>query len=226
MTLPWAMEGMGLPTSYRAVIFGKHLSSIYRELNRNSTGGVYTGNEAQQTSMQRRLDNKPSPKLDDHKLTREIMRLFKQDLSADQISGRLGVLYPERKEKQASPSTIYTCLYRETAKDPEMKGHIRQRQGKPRHRKGVKDHRSQIRDHVSIDERPQIVEEKTRVDDWEGDTIESAGKNAYIESVHKVGYFADRPQPPGRLPRIYPVASGFFGGIKVRISLGDKFLYC
>jgi IS30 family transposase len=39
-----AMEGMALPTSYRAVILGKHPSSIYRELNR--TGGVYTGNEA------------------------------------------------------------------------------------------------------------------------------------------------------------------------------------
>jgi IS30 family transposase len=171
------MEGMGLLKCYQSVIHGKHLSSIYRELNRNSTGGVYTGNEVQQTSAQRRLDNKPSPKLDDHKLTREIMRLFKQDLSADQISGWLGVLYPERKEKQASPSTIYTCLYRETAKAPEMKGHFWQRQA---HRKGAKDHCSQIRDHVSIDERPQIVEEKTRVGDWEGDTIESAGKNAYI----------------------------------------------
>ncbi|MDR2052790.1 MAG: IS30 family transposase, partial [Treponema sp.] len=33
---------------------------------------------------------------------------------------------------------------------------------------------------VSIDERPKIVEEKSRAGDWEGDTIESAGKNAYI----------------------------------------------
>jgi IS30 family transposase len=31
-----------------------------------------------------------------------------------------------------------------------------------------------------IDERPKIVEEKSRVGDWEGDTVESAGKNAYI----------------------------------------------
>jgi IS30 family transposase len=30
------------------------------------------------------------------------------------------------------------------------------------------------------------------VGDWEGDTIESAGKNAYIESVHKVTDFMDR----------------------------------
>jgi IS30 family transposase len=44
----------------------------------------------------------------------------------------------------------------------------------------VKDHGGQLLDRVSIDERPKIGEEKFRVGDWEGDTIESAGKNAYI----------------------------------------------
>jgi IS30 family transposase len=113
-----AMEGMALPKCYSTVILGKHPSSIYRELDRNSTGCVYTGNEARQASVQRRLDNKPRPKLDDPVLTREIMRLFKQDLSADQISGRLEVLYPGQRGKQASTSTVYTCLYGETAKTP------------------------------------------------------------------------------------------------------------
>jgi IS30 family transposase len=163
-----------------SVILGKHPSSIYRELNRNGSGGVYTGNEAQAASVQRRMDSKPSPKPDDQVLTREIMSLFKQDLSADQISGRLGVLYPGQKGKQASPSTIYSCLYGETAKDPELKEYFRQKQAKPRKRKGVKDCRGQIRDRVSIEERPKIVEEKSRRGDWEGDTIESTGKNAYI----------------------------------------------
>jgi IS30 family transposase len=121
-----AMEGMGLPICYRAVILGKHQSSIYRELNRNRTGCVYTGTVAQAASVQRRLDNKPSPKLDNPALTREIMRLFKQDLSPDQISGRLGVVCPEQPERQASPSTIYIYLYRETAKDPALGEHFRQ----------------------------------------------------------------------------------------------------
>jgi IS30 family transposase len=162
------------------VILGKHPSSIYRELNRNGSGGVYTGNEAQAASAHRRLESKPSPKLDDPALTREIMKLFKQDLSADQIAGRLKAACPEQPEKQASTSTIYTFLYRETAKDSALKEHFRQKQAKPRKRKGVKDRRGQIVGRVSIDERPKIVEEKSRAGDWEGDTIESAGKNAYI----------------------------------------------
>jgi IS30 family transposase len=89
------MEGMTLPKCSMSVILGKHHSGIYRELNLNGSGSVYTGSEAQAASAQRRLESKPSPKLDDHELTRKIMRLFKQDLSADQISGRLGAAYPD-----------------------------------------------------------------------------------------------------------------------------------
>jgi IS30 family transposase len=168
-----AMEGMALPKCYTLVILGKHHSSIYRELNLNGSDSIYTGNEAQAASAHRRLESKPSPKLD-AMLMREIMRLFKQDLSVDQISGRLGAAYPEQKEKQTSTSTIYTYLYREMAKDPVLKEHFRHKQAKLR--KGAKDRRGQIVDRVSIDGRPKIVEEKSR----EGDTIESAGKNAYI----------------------------------------------
>jgi IS30 family transposase len=174
------MEGMALPGNYISVILGKHPSSIYRELNRNRTGGVYTGNEARALSVQRRLETRPSPKLDDPALTREIMDLFKQDLSPDQIAGRPGAIYPDQQEKQVSPSTIYRHIYQETAKTPALKVHFRQKQAKPRRRKGAQDRRGQIIDRVSIDERPIIVEEKSRVGDWEGDTVESAGKNAYI----------------------------------------------
>ena len=120
-----AMAGMGLPKSYMSVILGKHQSSIYRPFNRNRSGGVYTGNEAQAMSEQRRLDNKPRPKTDDYALMSEITALFKKDLSPDQISGRWGTKYPGRPEKQASASTIYKHLYRETAEDPLLKDHFR-----------------------------------------------------------------------------------------------------
>jgi IS30 family transposase len=88
------MEGMGLPKSYMSVILGKHHRSIYREFNRNGSGGVYTGTEAQGASEQRRLEHKPNPKTGDDTLMREITGLFKKDLSPDQISGRLRVQYP------------------------------------------------------------------------------------------------------------------------------------
>jgi hypothetical protein len=88
-----AMEGMGLPKSDMAAIPGKHPGNVYRELNRNGDCGVYTGGGARTLSAQRRLDSMPSPKLGSPAPTGEIIRLFKEDLSPDRISGRFGVLY-------------------------------------------------------------------------------------------------------------------------------------
>jgi IS30 family transposase len=106
------MIGMKLPKIYISVIFGKHISSIYREIERNSFGNIYTGREAQQASDQRRVETKPSPKLNDPALMGEVDRLFKKDLSPEQISGRLDELYPDESEKQVSVGTIYKHLYR------------------------------------------------------------------------------------------------------------------
>jgi hypothetical protein len=50
-------------------------------------------------------------------------------------------------------------------KTSALREHFRQKQAKPRKRKEAKDHRGRILDHVSIDERPKIVEEKSRADE-------------------------------------------------------------
>jgi IS30 family transposase len=175
-----AMAGMGLPKNYMAVILGKHQSGIYREFCRNGSGGVYTGNEAQTASEQRRQDSKPSPKIDDRELMDEITKMFKTDLSPDQISGWLRAGHPGEPEKLASTSTVYKHLYQKTAENPALKARFRQKHAKPRKRSGKKDARGQITGRVSIDGRPKTVEEKSCIGDREGDTVESAGKNACI----------------------------------------------
>ena len=46
---------------------------------------------------------------------------------------------------------------------------------KRRKKYGIKDYRGQIRNRVSIENRPEIVAERSRFGDWEGDLI--MGKN-------------------------------------------------
>jgi hypothetical protein len=64
-----------------------------------------------------------------------------------------------------------------TGENPRIEGAL---QAKPRRKKGTEDRRRQVPSRVSIGERPNIAEEKSRARDWEGDTVESAGKNACI----------------------------------------------
>ncbi|MDP1664408.1 MAG: IS30 family transposase, partial [Methylobacter sp.] len=53
--------------------------------------------------------------------------------------------------------------------------HLRHSNKKRKKRYGSKDKRGQIRNRISIDERPEIVAQKTRIGDWEIDTV--IGKN-------------------------------------------------
>jgi IS30 family transposase len=209
------MEGMGLPKSYMSVIPGKYQSGIYREFNRNGSGGVYTGNEAQGAGGQGRPDNKPDPKTDDYAPVGEITALFKKDLSPDQISGRLKVNYPDRPEKRSSTSTIYTHIYQGMTKDPSPKDRFGQKQAEPRKRSGAKDRRGQITGRISIDERPDVVEQKSRAGDREGDTVERAGKSAYMATFvdRKTKFLLAKPMPNKRAETVDKAAVRAFRGI-------------
>jgi IS30 family transposase len=76
------------------VILGRSLSSIYRELARDSEEGLYTGAEAHRQAEQRRLESKGRPKKDNAPLMATVKDWFKKDYSPDQIAGRLKVEYP------------------------------------------------------------------------------------------------------------------------------------
>jgi IS30 family transposase len=101
------MTGMGLSKDAISVILGKDLSSVYRELNRNSGEGIYTGREAPSEAETRRREAKDSPKMNGPVLMGIVMDLFKKDYSPDQIAGRLRRDYPETPEMWVSHETIY-----------------------------------------------------------------------------------------------------------------------
>jgi IS30 family transposase len=71
------------------------------------------------------------------------------------------------------------------AKAPVLKEHFRQKQAKPRRWKGTKDRRGQIPDRVSIDERPNIVEEKSRAGDWATVYIQVSSKKRASSNLEK-----------------------------------------
>jgi IS30 family transposase len=119
-----AMIGMGLPRNYISVILGKRLGSVYRELNGNSSEGIYTGREAQYEAEDRRRTAKDSPQMNDPIPMREVLELLKKDYSPDQIAERLKSIYAENPKKWVSHETIYRYLYQRMAEEPELKRHF------------------------------------------------------------------------------------------------------
>lgn len=96
--------------------------------------------------------------------------LLQMDWSPQQISGRLMA----EEGIRISHEHIYQYIYADKRAGGDLYRHLRCKK-KRRKRYGSYDRRGVIRNRVSIDERPEVVGERSRVGDWEGDTV--IGKN-------------------------------------------------
>jgi IS30 family transposase len=144
-------------------------STICRELQRNTGKRGYRPKQAQRKAETRRkLAVKPL------KMTLAVIDLIEAKLSInwspEQISGWLKV----EQDLFISHERIYQHIWTGKLKGGTLYQHLRH-SGKKRKQYGSNDKRGQIRNRVSIDDRPVIVSEKTRLGDWEIYTV--IGKN-------------------------------------------------
>lgn len=169
---------------------GKDPGAVSREIERNKDeDGVYRGASAHKRAMARRAEAKePANKIrHDRKLRRHIIRKIKRYWSPEQIAGRLAYL---KKKTLVSHETIYKFIYEDR---PDLKQYLRCRKGKYQRKRGTKV-REVARDEGKIRRigtRPPIVEERSRVGDWEGDTIiDRTKKQRIITHVERKSGFA------------------------------------
>lgn len=151
--------------SYREIAetVGVHSSTIRREHNRNQDAdGVYRMRNAHKKAAQRHQGKQEQHKIIENSpsLREYIISSLEHYWSPEQVSGRLR---SERKHEYVSSVTIYAFMERE---HKELKKYRRHK----RHRKLSKISPKQAKKHM-IDTRPGIVDLRTRIGDWEGDTI-------------------------------------------------------
>jgi IS30 family transposase len=141
-----------------------HKSTISRELRRNRGYKGYRPLQAQALAGGRRYESHP-PRIAEQAWQR-VELLLRQQWSPEQITGRL------KLEQQASISHqwIYVYIYADKQRGGQLYRHLRS-QKKQRKRYRGPARRGQIPNRISIDERPAIVASKSRIGDWEADTI-------------------------------------------------------
>lgn len=167
----YALKKVGKNQTEISREIGKHKSTISRELKRNAGQRGYRPSQAHETACIRRKEA-----VNPRKMTPEFMfimtGLLEEKWSPEQIAGWL--------KKNHSMSISHETIYKFVLEDKRHEGNLYQHlrwQKKRRKRYGTKchDRRGQIPNKVSIDNRPAVVEEKTRRGDWEGDLV--IGKN-------------------------------------------------
>lgn len=164
------------PISKIAKLLGVHRSTIYRELARNSgTQGGYRATYAQQFTNDRK-ERLSRPRKLDSLMEKQIQDGLRKLWSPEQICG----YYRSQGMPMLSHEQIYRYIYKDKAKGGKLLEFLRIAKKPYRKRYGSKSKRGQIPDRISIDKRPEIVNERMRIGDWEVDTMIGKDRKAAI----------------------------------------------
>jgi len=145
-------------------------ATISRELKRNRGKKGYRPKQANQFALARRTNASKAVKMSPNVIAL-IEEKLKLEWSPEQISGWLDL----EREISISHERIYQYIWSDKYQGGELFKYLRFSSKKRKKQYGSTDKRGQIRNRISIDERPDIVEQKSRLGDWEIDTV--IGKN-------------------------------------------------
>jgi len=160
-------------------------SIIKREVKRNSGEHLpYVAIDAQHFAKRRRkkTNKRKLEKWQNEKLTKYVTAQLNEGWSPDEISGRLKEHPPEEvkdcKDKTVSYESIYNWIYEGEGKLGGLYKKLRRKQKSRRRRFARKKQaKPMIKERVSISQRPEAVDKKERIGDWETDSVIFSGRS-------------------------------------------------
>jgi IS30 family transposase len=177
----YAFRKAGMSLKGIADEIGKDKSTVSRELRRNKGLRGYRPDQANRLAKERKKNARKSEKMTSYAkfMIAEKIRL---DWSPEQISG----YFKRHQILDISHQSIYTLIKENHKSGGTLYKHLRRSSKKRKKRYGSTDSRGQIKNRIMIDARPKIVEEKSRIGDWEVDTmIGSHHKGAIVTVVER-----------------------------------------
>jgi transposase, IS30 family len=165
-----AMLNVDYTQSAIAIELNVSKSTISRELKRNIGLGHYSPIQADNAAIARRRQCKSAQKFTDADW-QIVEACLHERFSPEQTAHRLALT----KQLKISHQTIYTHVYQDKASGGVLSDLLRAKKTYRKRYKGGAKKRDIIKNRVSIELRPAIVEEKSRIGDFEADTV--MGKN-------------------------------------------------
>jgi len=156
----------GFLQSQIAEVMGRDPGTISRELARNRVGDEYFAAQAHKRAQQRRRQRPLARKLDDPELNEEVRRGLAQEWSPEQIAGTQKRAHSDDARRRVSARTIYTWIEQDEHRE-HWKSFLRRRGKRPCRRKNTAHPCLAARIH----NRPEVIEQRLRLGDFEGDTV-------------------------------------------------------
>jgi len=159
-----ALKTAGQSKTQIAKVLDRHKSTIGREMARNRGLRGYRPKQADSLAVNRRQE-KVTCRISRESWAR-VEQLTREYWSPEQVSRWLR----QEESIHVSPEWIYQYVLRDKRAGGDIYRYLRcQKQRKKRY--GAPDRRGQLKGRVSIDERPEVVNERSRIGDWEADTV-------------------------------------------------------
>lgn len=167
--------GRGCSLREIAKALGRSPNTISYEVKTNSVHGIYDPLKAKQKSRASRRSRRfQRQKIEQDTALRDyVIAGLKAGWNPDEISG---CMKREGQPFYVGKTIIYDWLY--SARGQPYCQYLPSKRYQPKHRKENRTDRVMIPDRVSITERPVVVGERSRIGDWEGDTVVS-GKRTH-----------------------------------------------
>jgi IS30 family transposase len=142
---------------------GRSPSTISRELRRNRTGDEYYAAQAQREAERRREERPLVRKMEVPEINEAVRAGLAQEWAPEQIVGRM---QQQASDRCVSPQTIYAWIKHDEDRE-HWEAMLRRRGKRPYRRKNA----ATTGDAARIDQRPEVIEERLRLGDFEGDTV-------------------------------------------------------
>jgi len=163
----YALIKEGLNYSKIAKNIGVNKSTISREIKRNSKSkNTYHPDSASIEAFVRHKNKNKYVKID-KTIEKYIRKYLKLDYTPEQIAGRLNY----KNIINITHEAIYQYIYKNKASGGRLYLYLVRKMKKYQKRDAQYNSRGLIANRISISKRPKIVDNKTRIGDWEVDTI-------------------------------------------------------
>ena len=169
-----------------ARFLGRHRSTIGREVNRNRSGydGGYRSARAHEKTQARRGLSRRNMQFGKAEIG-WVEALIRERWSPEQISGYL----KKCGELRISHETIYRHIWRDKKRGGTLHTNLRWGQKQRYKRYRSRDSRGRLAGKRHITERAACVEDRSRIGDWEIDTVHGAGRESIVTLVERrTGY--------------------------------------
>jgi len=169
------MQANQSPTQI-AEIVGAARSTIYRELKRNTGMRGYRPKQAHEKALARRQGKSKE------RITQETWALVEEKLRLEWRPEQIANWLKKHEYEVVSHEWIYHYVYADKRVGGDLHKHLRCQ--KPyRKRTGSNDRRGKIPNTTSIEERPEIVEQRARLGDWEVDLLLGKGHQGVVVTL-------------------------------------------